>query len=515
MRSLIQTVLLCLVAFLSSMQAQIPQTRYYKRAGLDPKVEAAIREFRASVPGIMNRGKIPGAALALVDDRGIIWTEGFGYTGDGKKTPVTPDTLFPICGLSKVFAATAVMPAVQDGLVKLDEPITTYLPDFRFNSRYEEHPERKITLRRLLNCTAGIPDTAPLGNFLDPAPSVSFEEHVMSLSGDWLVCPVGSSFYPSSASYDLAVYIASVASGKPCKDYLREKLFAPLGMSNTTADQKIIAGNTQRAIGNMIGVKKLPVLGAGNIYSTARDLGRLIQLHINRGMVDGRRIVDRPLMDIIHTPVGIINADSKVYFGQGIAVDKRWPERTKTILWHDGWTFGFLSFLHWYPEYGIGMVTLTNKTPNSVLGELSLTLTDKLVKGNLVAERSLLSEPDCVGCVGRWQSWSEHKPTPYKSEWRQYCGIHNISLSAYSLEWWIRMLIVVLRRGDYTPLINVHEKDGFLCVTESEVIASYKQRSVDEKLQEIKHGIFTTRYGDILDFTQKAPTWCNFRLEHR
>jgi len=95
------------------LRADIPQTGCYKRETLDPKVEAAIEEFRASVPRIMGKEGIPGAAIALVDDKGIIWAEGFGYISGKKSPPVTPDTPFMICGLSKLITATAVMLAVQ------------------------------------------------------------------------------------------------------------------------------------------------------------------------------------------------------------------------------------------------------------------------------------------------------------------------------------------------------------------------------------------------------------------
>ena len=321
-------------------RAGVPQMGCCKRDGLDPKIAAAIDEFRASVPGMMEKGNVPGAALALVDDQGIVWTEGFGYADD-KKGLVTPDTPFLLCGLSKLITATAVMRAVQEGLVKLDEPITTYLPDFTVNSRYEEHPEQKITLRRLLNFTAGIPIEAPLGNYFEPASAASFEDHVRSLYGCWLVCPVGSSFFHSDGSSDLAAYAVAVAAGKPFAEYLQEKLFDTLKMSNTTADRQKILGNSQRAVGHMMAMAKVPAVypavGAGGIYSTAGDLARFVQLHINRGTIDGRTIVERSLMETIHTPVGVANANAGVYCGQGVYVDKRPPERTETVLWRDGW----------------------------------------------------------------------------------------------------------------------------------------------------------------------------------
>ncbi len=502
------------------LRADIPQTGCYKREGLEPKVEAVVDEFRASVPGIMNKGGVPGAALALVDDKGIVWTEGFGYLGGKRKQPVTPDTPFMICGLSKLITATAVMLAVQDGVVKLDEPITTYLPDFQVNSRYEEHPERKITLRRLLDCTAGIPAEAPLGNGFEPASATSFEDHVRSLSGTWLVCPVGSSFFFSNASVDLAAYTLRVAGGKLFKDYLKDRLFAPLGMSHTTADRQEILDDSQRAIGHMMGMSRVPAvhpaLGAGGIYSTARDMARLIQLHINQGTCDGRALVDRPLMETIHAPVGIAGNDPNVYYGQGIRIDKRPPERAETILWHEGSGFGFFSALYWYPEYGLGGVVLTNKLPHPVLSDLSMTLPDKLIRGQIIGKHLPRAEPDCRHCTGLWWGWSDHQPTPYRTEWRQYCGTHNLQFSEYKLEWWAHVAVILKGRDEFTPRITVREKDGFLCVTESKFFQMVNGlRSVNEKLQEIRPGVFTTKGGGTLDFTRDVPTWSNYRLEKR
>ncbi len=558
--TVVSVVVLGLLAGTPALRgANIPRMGCCKREGLEPKIEAAINEFRVSVPGMMEKGGIPGAALALVDAKGIVWTEGFGYLGGkGKETPnakdrvgeglgvpnaefrvggplppakesrwgsepkqpVTPDTPFMICGLSKLITATAVMLAVQDGAVKLDEPITTYLPDFQVNSRYEEHPEQKITLRRLLNCTAGIPTEAPLGNYLEPASTVSFEDHIKSLYGSWLVCPVGGSFYLSDASFDLAAYTVRVVTGKLLKDYLREKLFRPLGMSNTTANRQEILDNSERAVGHMMGMAKVPAvypaLGAIGLYSTARDMARLLQLHINRGTLDGRPLVERSLMETIHAPVGIVSTKPTVYYGQGIRVDKRALEGSETLLWHDGLGFGFLSLVHWYPEYGVGMVVLINRLPNSVLNDLSLTLTDKLIKEKIVAKRFPRPAADCTGGIDAWWGWPQHRPTPYKPEWGQYCGTHNLRFNEYQLEWWAHAAVIIHGRDEFTPRITVQEKDGFLCVTESKFFQTVNAlRLVNESLQEIRPGVFAAKGGGTLDFTREVPTWCNYRLEER
>jgi CubicO group peptidase (beta-lactamase class C family) len=83
--------------------------------------------------------------------------------------------------MSKSFAALGVLMVVQDGLLDLDAPITEYLPDFSVKSRFEDHPERKMTLRHLLSHRTGFSHEAPVGSNYDSRPT-SFEEHVLSIS---------------------------------------------------------------------------------------------------------------------------------------------------------------------------------------------------------------------------------------------------------------------------------------------------------------------------------------------
>lgn len=131
-------------------------------------------------------------------------------------------------------------------------PVVAAIPQTGCYTR--EGLEPKITLRRLLDSTAGIPAEAPLGNGFEPASATSFEDHVQSLYGSWLVCPVGRSFSFSNVSFDLAAYLIRKAADKQFKDYLEERLFAPLGMSHTTADRQEILADPERAIGHMMGI---------------------------------------------------------------------------------------------------------------------------------------------------------------------------------------------------------------------------------------------------------------------
>ena len=141
----------------------------------------------------MDRDDVPGLAVVVVDGDRVLWQEGFGSTDTDGTAAITVDTLFSAQSTSKTFTATAVMLAVQSGLVDLDVPITTYLPDFTVHSAFEQHPERRITMRMLLGHTAGFTHEAPLGNNYDPEPG-AFHDHVRSISATWLRFPVGTGY---------------------------------------------------------------------------------------------------------------------------------------------------------------------------------------------------------------------------------------------------------------------------------------------------------------------------------
>ena len=273
----------------------------YMRTSLSKDMQTVFDECRRSIPKIMTEQKIPGVSMAVIDRDGILWTAGFGYTDYGREKPVTTETIFLLCSMSKTFTATAVMCAVQDGLVDLDVPITEYLPDFTVNSRFEDNPQDKITLRHLLNHTSGLAHETTVGNLRDIG-TASFEDHVKSISNTWLKHRVGERYSYSGIGYDLAAYILQVRSNKPFVEYIREKIFEPLGMSSSSVDSTFIKHHSNRAIGHYPHVKEvpleIPVPAAGGVYSSAKELAKFMQFHLNYGKLDGQTILKE---DIIKT----------------------------------------------------------------------------------------------------------------------------------------------------------------------------------------------------------------------
>lgn len=465
------------------------QREYRAEAGLSPEMGQVIEAQRASIADKLRKNKIPGVAVALVDQDRTLWAAGFGYTDTDKKTPVTPETIFSIQSMSKTFTATAVLFAVQDGLLDLDAPITTYLPEFTVRSRFEERPERKITLRHLLSHTAGLTHEAPVGNNFD-TPSPSFEEHVRSISQTWLKFPVGAKVSYSNLGIDLAGYAVQRVAKRPLARYMREKVFEPLSMANSSMDVDTIKANPNRAIGHTSGIRKLPVevpmLAAGGVYTNATELCRFVQFHLNRGRVGTVRLLDERLLDRMHgPPVGLrlgIGRDSKSgsYF-----------------LMHGGGGFGFLSEMIWYPEYGIGAIELTNSASHSIQGQICHQLLDEILQKGLVhktpeTRTEIPPQPPAP-------PEPAFTPTPYRAEWSKYTGTYRALWRGYEFSSFSKFGQAL---GFGGPSWKVHKKDGCLCLGE-------------ESLLEYQPGLFFTPAGEALDFRTDPPTFRNLKLEKR
>jgi CubicO group peptidase (beta-lactamase class C family) len=473
----------------------------FLQLGLSSEYREIFDAYRESIPATMRDHKIPGLSVAVVDRDGILWTAGFGQTGKGSQ-PVTPDTVFSIQSMSKTFTATAVMIAVQDGLVDLDTPITKYLPDFTVKSRFEDDPQDKMTLRHFLTHTSGLTHEAPVGNNADTRYG-SYEEHVLSIQETWPKFRVGERYSYSNLGIDLAAYILQVESGQSFERHMKEKVFDPLGMPNSSVDYSFVEDHPNRARGHVPFVNEVPVaipmVGAGGVYTTARELSRFVRFHLNRGMLDGQSILEPRFVDAMYTTSPI----SKGYgFGIGIG-----QNHDSYLLNHGGGGFGFLTTMTWYPEYGVGCVVLTNSVTHGdehtkIAGEIL----ERLITQNIVTKDVSGTVPPADQLIGQDTKLRElpeaevvHTPTPYRPEWKRYARKYRIRAGGYKLHPLVRIGLALGGCVDIQK-VTVEEKDGFLCID-------------DDQLEEYEPGLFFTPSGEALDFRGPAPTWRNMELE--
>jgi CubicO group peptidase (beta-lactamase class C family) len=302
---------------------------------------------------------MPGAAVALIYQGKVAWTEGFGVTDRSSGRPVDAHTIFSIQSTSKNITATAIMLAVQQGILALDEPITTYLPGFLVNSRFESDPQKKMTLRLLLSHRAGFTHEAPVGNNYYPA-SPSFEAHIHSISDTWLRYPVGERFAYSNLGVDLAGYILQEASGVPFAEWVKTRVFDPLGMADSTCSAAVYRARKNRAVGHEEGYQavplEIPIIPSGGVYTSAKDMATYAQFHLDAGKGGGKQILEKNFWDEMHSfPSG-----SRPY---GLGVERERLKFDETIIdWfnHNGGGFGFASVFSFYPQAGLAWVGMFN-----------------------------------------------------------------------------------------------------------------------------------------------------------
>jgi CubicO group peptidase (beta-lactamase class C family) len=466
-----------------------------------------IQEYRQLIPQLMAEQGLPGLAVAVVDDTRVLWVEGFGYTDDDHKTAITPDTIFSVQSTSKTFTAVAVMLAVQDGLLDLDTPVTTYLPDFTVHSIFEENPERKITLRMLLGHTAGFTHEAPIGNNFDLGP-VTFEEHIQSISDTWLRFPVGTGYAYSNLGISLAGYILQTVSGQPFAEYVEEKLLLPLGMVNSSFDTAKIRANPNRAIGHSEPLPQvpleIPIVPEGGLYASANDMAKFIQFHLNQGSVNGQSLLIPVLLDEMYTVPSPAEGSHEGYV-LGVA-RTQWHQGREAVLFaHGGGGFGFLSDLWWLPELKIGITILTNSVDHNLQGELALNILNDFVhdptSGYYERLMALPVRPFAADGDGHYrpptglaQAIEEHAMPPSDQDqlcWAKYIG-------KYGATAW--------------GVLDPSQASGEVYQRGSRLYINVSESASDLRLTEVVPGLFFAVNGEALDFRGDVPTWRNIKL---
>jgi CubicO group peptidase (beta-lactamase class C family) len=460
----------------------------------------------------MDQQDIPGLALAVVDGKRdhVVWQEGFGVTDEGG-SPVTADTIFSVQSMSKVFTATAVMQAVQEGLLELDEPITTYLPGFTVHSAFERRPERRMTLRMLLGHTAGLTHEAPLGNNYEPDPG-TFDAHVRSISETWLRFPVGSGYAYSNLGIDLAGYILERVSHRPFAVRLQESLLEPLGMDRSTFLRARVHASANRAIGHEGGLVTPPVdvamTAAGGLWSSAADLARFLRFELGDGQIDGHTVLAPALMEEMRT-VPAPTEGAAAGYALGIGRTRWRAGQYLDLFTHGGGGYGFLSDLWFLPQLQLGIVVLTSSSTHDLQGTLALDILGDLVndpRSRFHARMLRLPTQDDV-----IEPDGQFVPPPDLGT-----RIHALSLPASGgqLQRW-RSYVGLYRTGELGAMDPVDPPSRFHLESGHPYFDAAEDGSpILHRLTEVRTGVFLTEDGQTLDLRGPSPRWRGLDL-HR
>jgi CubicO group peptidase (beta-lactamase class C family) len=189
--------------------------------------------------------------------------------------------------------------------------------------------------------------------------------------------PVGHHHEYSNLGIDLVAYIRQRVSRLPFHEVVRRRLLAPLGLRRTTFDQRAIAREQDRAVGHSARPRRvplrIPMVGAGRLYTSVLDAGRFVQFHLRRGapLRERGRAEEMCAKPFAHPGQE---------YGYGLGVIS-FPWDGIMVRGHSGGGFGFLADLFWAPEAGIGVVVLTSSVNHPLQRSLAQRVLTELAGG--------------------------------------------------------------------------------------------------------------------------------------
>jgi len=355
---------------------------------MDPDASKLIDELQTHVHEWMNEYKINGLTMAVTGKTGTLWSQGFGYA-DHAENHVSSQTLFMIGSLSKAYTVTAFLRAVQAAMVGLDDRLIDFYPEFNWKTKYGEEQREKITFRHLLTHWAGLQHNAYLR--LPEGGCCDFNEYMRRVNEMWQKYPVGSRFSYSNIGFDLVAEALQRITGQSFDDWMREQVYTPLGMTRSTTIASEALRGEDVALGHFgeseFSFKDtvLPQIASGAQYSSVDDMSRFISMHLNEGMVDGERYLERRLLEEVYR---IPYRDEYQLMAIGMGIGVRWFKYGgELFLSFFGDGPGYLSLHQLFPRLGVGWVMSCNQSVNAfqVLSRAAQRIEEYMVKAKLGA----------------------------------------------------------------------------------------------------------------------------------
>lgn len=305
---------------------------------------------------------VPGIAVAILHD-GEVTANGYGVASLETEYPVTPDTMFQIGSISKVYTTSLVMALVDEGILDLDEPVKTYLPELKLK---DDGVEKSVTLRHLVSHTSGI-----FGDHFDDfgMGDDALERYVESMAELRQIYQPNELWSYTNSGFNLAGRVMEKLLDKPFEDIMRERILDKAGFDRTF-QFPVEAITYPLAVGHVHPdphdeatlevARRYPLPrtshAAGGIISTVGDQIKFAQLHLNKGKAGDTRVLSEQAvadMQVAQTKAAGL-ADE---WGLGWMLFNTPGNRS---FGHGGTTNGFQALLRIVPERNFAISILTN-----------------------------------------------------------------------------------------------------------------------------------------------------------
>ena len=342
-----------------------------------PKMEADIRKALADF-------RVPGLAIGIVKEGVAVYVKGFGVKAVNGNEPVDKNTIFGLGSASKTFNAGLAAVLVQAGQIKWDDKVVRHMPDFRL---YDDWVTRETTVRDLLSHRTGVGEADNLGLLF--IGSKLGRDEVVAKAG-YLPPLIGfrTGWFYSNIMFIAAGQMMAGVAGRSWDDCIREKIFAPLGMNSSSTSIRAFAPEDNRATPHWyedgrptpIPWGNMDTAGpAGSINSSATDLVKWLQLHLNGGSLAGHTLwgpdiqkeMFSPHSLLVDIPIGWQTPFSAYGLGWFIC-----EYRGRKVVWHGGNCDGMSCVIGMLSEKKMGVVILQNTFPTRFEYDLMLRIMD-------------------------------------------------------------------------------------------------------------------------------------------
>ncbi|TAL73319.1 MAG: serine hydrolase [Rhodanobacter sp.] len=353
---------------------------------------AQLADFDAYVADVLKTFKVPGIAVAIVKDGKVVLAKGYGVRELGASARVDADTLFAIASNTKAFTAAALEMLADEGKLDMDGRVVDYLPGFRMSDPYVTHEMR---VRDLLAHRSGL--SLGAGDLLYWPPTDYTTQDVVKRLAK---VPIKNSFRAHYA-YDnilfaVATRVIEQVSGESYADFIRNRIFKPVGMTSALIDMTGIRPGMDVATGhapyNFKDVKPVPPMawlndpGAGGIYASVDDLAKWMNVQLASGKLpDGKQLFSEKAhaaMWSMLTPIPVRRSKNPELasltpqfsgYGEGWLLSDYHGQK---LAWHTGGWPGFVSRLTLVPGSDLGVVVLTNQQSGAAFNAITYRVLD-------------------------------------------------------------------------------------------------------------------------------------------
>lgn len=329
----------------------------------DGPVRAAIDLLAAWIESQMAYAGQPGLSIGIVHDQDVVWAAGFGRASLEQDRPATPETLYRIASITKLFTSTAILQLRDAGRLRLDDPIVEHLPWFAIDQPHADAPV--MTIRHLLTHTAGLPREAAFPYWTD-GDFPTMERIRERLPRQRAALPTETKWKYSNLAMALAGEIVAAVSGRPYADYVGQHVLEPLGMKRTLVSTpppdhpELATGYLRRLPGG----GRTPALhsdgrgitAAANMTTCVTDLARFAMLQFRRGAAGGAQVLKSSTVREMQRPHWL-EPDWTAGWGLGFRIVR---QGGKTYVGHGGSLRGYRTQVQLCPAERIGVIVLTN-----------------------------------------------------------------------------------------------------------------------------------------------------------